>query len=96
VDCFQKMMVNTSCTILYEGWIGCMVIPKDLKASYVLYSSDGDDSWEFLIADFKCSIGIVGTGFWRALKILQACKDRIVRYKHELFTKEAKICIVME
>ncbi|KAG0625852.1 hypothetical protein M758_2G084500 [Ceratodon purpureus] len=64
------------------------IVHRDLKASNVLHTSIGDD---YLIADFECSIGVIGTGFWRAPEILQACRDRIVNTKPELFTKKANI-----
>jgi hypothetical protein len=38
---------------------------------------------------FKCSIGVVGIGFFRA--ILQTCKEKNVSKRHELFTKVANV-----
>ena len=53
------------------------IIHRDLKASNVLVSHVG--RWlHSLVANYECSIGVVGTGFFRAPEILQACKDRVV------------------
>jgi len=43
------------------------------------------------VANFECSIGVIGTGFFRAPKILQACKDYNINNKPELFTKEVDV-----
>jgi serine/threonine protein kinase len=60
-----------------------------MKASNVLMRKDGN--WASFVADFECSIGVVGTGFWRAPEILQACKDKNVFKSPEIFTKQADI-----
>jgi len=39
----------------------------------------------------ECSIGVVGIGFFRALEILQALKDKVVNQYPNLFTKEADV-----
>jgi len=57
------------------------------KASNVLIASN----MVCLLADFECSIGVVGTGFWRVPKILEACKHVNVSMKAELFTKAVDI-----
>jgi hypothetical protein len=65
------------------------IIHRDLKASNVLMRKRG--SWISLVADFECSVGVVGTGFWRAPEILQACKEKNVSKKPEIFTKQADV-----
>ncbi|KAG0587267.1 hypothetical protein KC19_2G153100 [Ceratodon purpureus] len=64
------------------------IVHRDLKASNVLHTRISND---FIVADFECSVGVVGTGFWRAPEILQACKDGVVYAKIELFSKEVDI-----
>jgi serine/threonine protein kinase len=51
------------------------IVHRDLKASNVLVMKE--KNWTY-VADFECSVGVVGTGFWRAPEILQACKDKNV------------------
>ena len=48
------------------------IIHRDLKASNVLVTHGGPWLYSY-VADFECSIGVVGTGFFRAPEILQAC-----------------------
>ena len=66
----------------------CDIIHRDLKASNVLWNED-ESGFACYVADFECSVGVVGTGFWRAPEILQALKDKSIRL--ELFTKEADV-----
>ena len=70
-----------------------MIVHRDLKASIVLvweYKS-GAPKWEPFVADYECSIGVVGTGFFRAPEILQACKDHKVWERPEVFSRAADI-----
>jgi hypothetical protein len=70
------------------------IVHRDLKASNVLYTEYEEmreESWACFIADFECSIGVVGTGFFRAPEILQACKEKNVSQKPELFTKKVDV-----
>jgi hypothetical protein len=56
------------------------IIHRDLKASNVLVPcSHKTTSFGSVVtvADFECSIGVIGTGFWRAPEILQQLKNRI-------------------
>jgi serine/threonine protein kinase len=85
-------------TIIYNVALGVEslhshnVVHRDIKASNVLTTkySKGKE-FGYLIADYESSIGVIGTGFFRAPEILQACKDRTIHQKPELFTKESDI-----
>ncbi|KAG0599017.1 hypothetical protein M758_12G120500 [Ceratodon purpureus] len=94
-DCgpFQKKVVEE---IMYRVALGVNqlhshgIVHRDLKASNVLVktSPDGEHLW-CIVADFESSVGVLGTGFWRAPDILQACKERNVSKRPELFSKLA-------
>ena len=73
---------------LYVEWLySHNIVHKDLEASNVLVKEA--HSWYYcLVADFECLIGVMGMGFFRALEILQACKNRIVREREDLFTNK--------
>ncbi|KAG0586028.1 hypothetical protein KC19_2G057800 [Ceratodon purpureus] len=62
------------------------IVHRDLKASNVLC----DKGW-IGVADFECSIGVIGTRFWRAPEILQAIKDKKVSERPEVFSREADV-----
>lgn len=62
------------------------IVHRDLKASNVLHTKN-EKYWACYVADFECSVGVVGTGFWRAPEILQACKEKNVHKRLELFTR---------
>ena len=64
------------------------IIHRDLKASNVLWYQD-ERGFACYVADFECSVGVVGIGFWRAPEILQALKDKSIQLK--LFTKQADV-----
>ncbi|KAG0504301.1 hypothetical protein KC19_10G073100 [Ceratodon purpureus] len=69
------------------------IIHRDLKASNVLvkeYKSTWP-KWVCFVADYECSIGVVGTGFFRAPEILQACKDRMASQRPEVFSRAADV-----
>lgn len=72
---------------------------RDLKAANVLIQKPSRFMKEFdpvraenftcKLADFECSVGVVGTGFWRAPEVLQAVKDRTMT--PTMFTKKADV-----
>lgn len=68
------------------------IVHRDVKASNMLCSKDHENTWRTLVvADYEFSIGIVGTRFFRAPEILQACKNRTVSQSPECFTKKGDI-----
>ncbi|KAG0562292.1 hypothetical protein KC19_9G134400 [Ceratodon purpureus] len=65
------------------------VVHRDIKASNVLlgsYNSSVRFATSFVI-DYECSVGVVGTGFWRAPEILDQLQKG-VRSDKLVFTKE--------
>ena len=73
------------------------IVHRDLKASNVLIGETNAEikpisDRAIFIADYECSAGVKGTGFFRAPEILQACKDGSVEHsRRKLFTKKADI-----
>ena len=69
------------------------MVHRDLKASNVLVKEFKSSwpKWEPFVADYECSIGVVGTGFFQAPEILQACKDRTVWERPKVFLRAADI-----
>ncbi|KAG0603190.1 hypothetical protein M758_10G073300 [Ceratodon purpureus] len=69
------------------------IIHRDLKASNVLVKEYKSTSpkWVCFVADYECSIGVVGTGFFRAPEILQACKERMASQRGEVFSRAADV-----
>ena len=69
------------------------IVHRDLKASNVLVHEYKScfPKWWLHIADYECSVGVVGTGFFRAPKILQACKDNKIEERPEVFSRAADI-----
>jgi serine/threonine protein kinase len=67
------------------------IVHRDLKASNVLIREfkSGWPKWNCFIADYECSVGVVGTRFFRVLEILQACKDQTTNKKPEVFSTAA-------
>ncbi|KAG0603352.1 hypothetical protein M758_10G087000 [Ceratodon purpureus] len=63
------------------------ILHNDLKAANVLvhldaYNGGGpalnqNGMYAVYVADFECSVGVVGTGFWRAPEILQQLKNKV-------------------
>lgn len=67
------------------------IVHRDLKASNILVRRTKDGSYNTFIADYECSIGVVGTGFWRAPEVLQGCKEKNIHLKPELFTEAVDV-----
>ncbi|KAG0614477.1 hypothetical protein M758_6G180100 [Ceratodon purpureus] len=69
------------------------IVHRDLKASNVLVREFKSELPKFycFVADFECSIGVTGTGFFRAPEILQACKDRKLSERPEVFSKAVDV-----
>ena len=75
-------------------WLhGHDIVHRDLKASNVLVQEFETDwsRWVGFVADYECSAGVVGTGFFRAPEILQACKERKISQRPEVFSTSADI-----
>ena len=64
------------------------VLHRDIKASNVLLSRQ--DSVAAFVIDYECSIGVTGTGFWRAPETLEQLQRSIPGHK-VVMTKEADI-----
>jgi len=68
------------------------LLHKDLKAANVLTicgDSGPNHEYSAYIADFESSIGIAGTGFWRAPEVLLALKNRSLN--PATFTQQADV-----
>jgi hypothetical protein len=74
------------------------IVHRDLKASNVLINSlhqtveefdPGQDRFDCEVADFECSVGVVGTGYWRAPEILHALQIHDV--KPHLFGEKSDV-----
>jgi serine/threonine protein kinase len=74
-------------------WLhGHNIVHRDLKASNVLVKEFKSASkYVCYVADYECSVGVIGTGFFRAPEILQACKDKKLMERREVFSKAADV-----
>jgi serine/threonine protein kinase len=78
-----RMMHDVACGM---DWLHSYnILHRDLKASNVLVTKDASGNYHCFVADYECSVGVIGTGFWRAPEILQACKDKSIK-RQELFS----------
>ena len=66
------------------------IVHRDLKASNVLVKEFKNSwlKWMCYVVDYECSVGVVRTGFFRALEILLACKERNVSQ----FSRHPRYC----
>lgn len=74
-------------------------VHRELKASNALimprmwwkddFDPATDDDFEIVVADYECSVGVVGTGFWRAPEMLRGVKN--LRIDLSLFTNAANV-----
>lgn len=67
------------------------IVHRDVKASNMILTRDTYGEYHCSVGDYECSLGVIGTGFFRAPEILQACKDRTVSIKPEIFTEGADV-----
>jgi serine/threonine protein kinase len=83
----EEIMYRVACGM---DWL-CKfdIVHRDLKASNVLVRKLAHGGYACYVAEYECSVGVVGTEFWRAPEILQACKERNVSQRPELFTAAA-------
>lgn len=65
------------------------IVHRDLKAANVLIEVVHGSTMAVHIADFESSVGVVGTGFWRAPEILLALRNREV--VPALFTEKTDV-----
>ncbi|KAG0562278.1 hypothetical protein KC19_9G133100 [Ceratodon purpureus] len=64
------------------------IVHRDLKASNVLVQVHDNGYFQCFVADYECSIGVVGTRLFRAPEILEACREKSVSKRPEVFTME--------
>ena len=76
------------------------IVHRDLKASNVLilpldespflnFNPISDDNFIVAIADYECSVGVVGTRFWRAPEILNGIKN--CKVQPSLFNEKSDV-----
>ena len=65
------------------------IVHRDLKASNVLVHEYDVGKYSCYVADFECSVGVVGTGFWRAPEILKALREKNISQRPEVFSEIA-------
>ena len=91
-DCgpFSTEMAGRSMHQIAKGmiWLHELdIIHRDLKAANVL-EREIDGEYYCYVADYECSVGVIGTGFHRAPEILRAIKDRLPYNQRELLFYE--------
>jgi serine/threonine protein kinase len=50
-----------------------------------------DHKFLYSIINYECSLGVVGTGYWRALEILEAVKNRTLHTTPNVFTPKSDV-----
>ena len=80
----EEIMYHVACGI---DWL-CKynIVHRDLN---ILVKRLAHGGYACFVADYECSVGVVGTRLWRAPEILQACKEKNVSQRPELFTAAA-------
>lgn len=82
---YERMMHTVACGM---DWLHSHnIVHRDSKVSNVLLKQY-DDCY---VADYEFSIGVIGTGLWRAPEILQAIKDMKVSERPEAFSEAADV-----
>ena len=88
---FLKEIELIMCGVaLGVNWLhSCGIVHRNLKASNVFVQKSKSNwlKWICHVANHECSIGIVGMGFFRGSKLLQACKDGMISKKLEVFSR---------
>ena len=67
------------------------IVHRDLKASNMLGKVHHDDHFQCFVGDYECSIGVVETRPFRAPEILEACKEKSVSKRPELFRMASNV-----
>ncbi|KAG0588681.1 hypothetical protein KC19_2G261100 [Ceratodon purpureus] len=85
----EKLMFEVA---LGMSWLQSRgIVHRDLKASNVLVDVQGGGNFQCFVADYECSIGVVGTGIFRAPEILEACKEKNVSKRPGLFSMASDV-----
>jgi serine/threonine protein kinase len=84
-----NVLLNTESATGMEDPYGFVCQVAEDPNAFACQVLEDPNAFTCQVADFECSVGVVGTGFWRAPEILQAVKSRNI--KPELFTKSADV-----
>ena len=105
-DCCMLAIMDTI-ALGMRGLHKHATLHRDLKASNVLIESARiidtlneedrlnpmklDHNFGCLVTDYECSIGVMGTGYWRAPEILEAVKTRTLQTTANVFTPKSDV-----